>query len=179
MSRSALMRSTEIFNTRLRTLARLLDMAEAQWREKGRDAASFLAARLADDMVPFPHQIVFACNQPNHFAAWCAGAPSPQTDPTALDFAGLKQHVGDAIGYLAEATAAADDGVLARDKRIDLQAGMFIVLSGARYVDDWLMPNFYFHLVTAYDLLRREGVQIGKADYMAHLAGDVRPAQTG
>jgi len=179
MSRSALTRIIEVFTTRLQTLDRLLDIAEAQWREKARDPASILTARLADDMVPFPYQIVYACNQPNHFAAWCAGTAPPQTDPTKLDFAGLKQHVQRAIGYLAEATGPVDDGVLARDKRIDLQAGMFISLSGALYVEDWLMPNFYFHLVTAYDILRHEGVQIGKADYMQHLAGHVRPAKAG
>jgi hypothetical protein len=179
MSRSALTRITEVFTTRLQTLTRLLDIAEAQWREKACDPASILTARLADDMVPFPHQIVYACNQPNHFAAWCAGTPPPQTDPTTLDFAGLKQHVQRAIDHLAEATGPADDSVLERDKRIDLQAGMFISLPGVLYVEDWLMPNFYFHLVTAYDILRHEGVQIGKADYMRHLAGHVRPAKAG
>ena len=65
---------------------------------------------------------------------------------------------------------------MAREKRVDLMHGMFMVLSGRDYVDEWLLPNFYFHLVTAYDLLRREGVQIGKADYMAHLHGRVQRA---
>jgi uncharacterized protein len=179
MSRTALTRITDVFTTRLQTLDRLMEIAQAQWREKSRDTGSLLTARLADDMVPFPHQIVYACNQPNHFAAWCADTPTSQTDPASLDFDGLKRHVQRAIGYLAEATGPVDDSVLARDKRIDLQAGMFLSLSGARYVEDWLMPNFYFHLVTAYDILRREGVQIGKADYMRHLAGDVRPATAG
>jgi hypothetical protein len=179
MSRLALIRITEVFTTRLQTLARLLDIAEAQWREKARDPASILTARLADDMVPFPYQIIYACDQPNNFAAWCAGETPPRTDPTTLDFAGLKQHVQGAMGYLAKATGPVDDGVLARDKRIDLPAGMFISLPGALYVEDWLMPNFYFHLVTAYDILRHEGVQIGKADYMRHLAAHVRPAKAG
>jgi hypothetical protein len=87
--------------------------------------------------------------------------------------------VQSAIGYLAEATAAADDGVFGRDKRIDLPAGRFISLPGQLYVEEWLMPNFYFHFVTAYDILRHGGVQIGKADYMAHLAGHVRSAKAG
>jgi uncharacterized protein len=174
MSDSVLKRTTEIFTTRLQTLAGLLDAAETQWREKVKDPQTFLAARLADDMVPFPHQIVFTCNQPNQFAAWCSDATAPEADPAKLDFAGLKRHVRDTIGYLAEATAGVDDRVLDREKRIDLPGGRFISLTGPLYIDEWLLPNFYFHLVTAYDILRHEGVQIGKANYMAHLAGRVR-----
>ena len=52
---------------------------------------------------------------------------------------------------------------------------MGIKIDGATYVDDWLVPNFYFHFVTAYAILRREGVALGKIDYMAHLAPLVRP----
>jgi len=179
MSDSVLKRTVDIFTTRLQVLAGLLDAAEKQWREKDRDPLTLLAARLADDMFPFPHQIVFTCNQPNQFAAWCSGRTAPEADPATLDFAGLKAHVRDTIACLAEATAALDDRVLDRDKRIDLPGGRFILLTGAAYVDDWLTPNFYFHLVTAYDVLRNQGVQIGKADYMAHLAGRVRTAEVG
>ena len=174
-----LKRTVEIFTTRLQVLAGLLDAAEKQWREKERDPATFLAARLADDMFPLPHQVVFACNQPNQFAAWCGDRTAPETDPATLDFAGLKTHVRETIAYLAETTAGRDDRVLDREKRIDLPGGRFILLTGQLYVDEWLSPNFYFHLVTAYDILRSQGVQIGKANYMAHLAGRVRAGKAG
>jgi hypothetical protein len=177
MSNSSMTRITEIFTTRLHVLARLLEIAEAQLRDKARDPEILLSARLAEDMLPFPHQIVFCCNQPNQFAAWCIDVASPQTDPAMLDFAGLKKHVRDTLHYLADSTGKVDDTVLERDKRIDLMGGRYVILSGAPFVDDWLMPNFYFHLVTAYDILRREGVQIGKADYMAHLARRVGVAK--
>jgi hypothetical protein len=177
MSNSSMTRISEIFATRLQVLARLLETAEAQLRDKTRDPETLLTARLADDMVPFPHQIVYACNQPNQFAAWCIDTASPQTDPTSLDFAGLKKHVRDALLYLADSTGELEDRVLDRDKQIDLPGGRYLILPGPLFVDEWLMPNFYFHLVTAYDILRHEGVQIGKADYMAHLAGRVRVAK--
>ena len=179
MSDSKLKRTVEIFTTRLEVLAGLLDAAEKQWREKAREPEAFLTVRLVDDMFPFPHQIVFTCNQPNQFAAWCSDQPAPQADPAALDFEGLKRHVRQTIAYLAETTAGLDDRVLDRDKRIDLPGGRFIPLTGALYVDEWLLPNFYFHLVTAYDILRSQGVQIGKPNYMAHLAGRVRTAKAG
>ena len=63
------------------------------------------------------------------------------------------------------------------DKHIDLMGEAHIDLGGQRYVDDWLAPNFYFHLVMAYALMRNPGVDVGKVDFMAHLAGDVRPTR--
>jgi uncharacterized protein len=77
MSNSSMTRITEIFTTRLQVLARLLEIAEAQLRDKARDPEILLSARLAEDMLPFPHQIVFCCNQPNQFAAWCIDVASP------------------------------------------------------------------------------------------------------
>jgi hypothetical protein len=179
MSDSVLTRTVEIFTTRLQVLSGLLDAGEKQWREKGGDPETLLAARLAEDMFPFPHQIVFACNQPNQFAAWCRDQSAPEADPTTLDFVGLKRHVRDTIAYLAERTSGLDDRVLDRDKRIDLPGGRFMLLTGQLYIEEWLSPNFYFHLVTAYDILRSQGVQIGKANYMAHLASRVRTASAG
>jgi hypothetical protein len=146
---------------------------------EGSDPKTFLTARLADDMFPFPYQIVFACNQPNQFAAWCVDAAAPEADPATLDFAGLKRHVRDTIAYLTEAAAKVDDRALDREMRIDLPGGRFISLTGPHYVEEWLLPNFCFHLVTTYDILRHERVQIGKANYMAHLAGRIRSAKMG
>jgi hypothetical protein len=141
MSDSVLKRTTEIFTTRLQTLGGLLDAAGTQWREKAKDPETFLAARLADDMFPFPYQIVFTCNQPNQFAAWCVDAAAPEADPATLNFAGLKRHVRDTIAYLAGATAGVDDRVLGREKRIDLPGGRFISLTGTHYVEEWLLPT--------------------------------------
>ena len=177
MHENLLARTVEIFTTRLQTLGRLLQLAEGQLQEKQRDPEALLAARLAEDMLPLPHQIVFACNQPNAFAAWCTDGTPAQTDPTKLDFAGLRRHVEETIRHLGDAMAKVDGGVLGREKHIKLRDGMAIDLPGDLYIDDWLMPNFYFHIVTAYDILRHEGVQIGKADYMAHLASRLRPAE--
>ena len=67
------------------------------------------------------------------------------------------------------------DALLDRDKIIRFPHAS-LQLPGLDYVDEWLVPNFYFHLVTAYDILRHHGVDIGKADYMAHLGPRMRPA---
>jgi uncharacterized protein len=167
-------RALGIFTSRLQTLARLLDLAAKQWPEKGRDSEELRGVRLAKDMFPLTHQIVFTCNQPHDFASWCVGGDAPKPDPAIMAFADLKPHVEATLARLATVGPQITDALVAREKRIDLMHGMFVVLPGQDYVDDWLLPNFYFHLVTAYDLLRREGVQIGKADYMAHLHGRVQ-----
>jgi len=167
-------RTLAIFTTRLETLARLLSVAGKQWSEKGRDPEELRAIRLADDMFPLPHQVVFTCNQANDFVTWCTGGEVPKPDTEAMAFADLKPHVEATLARLAAAAPQITDALAARDKRVNMRQGMFVDFSGQDYVDEWLLPNFYFHLVTAYDLLRREGVQIGKADYMAHLHGRVQ-----
>ena len=174
MTETALTPIASIFLTRLQTLSRLLVLAETQWRGKRVDPNSLLAARLAVDMLPLPHQIVFACKHANEFAAWATGGVAAENDPTQLDYNQLKQLVELTIRRLKAAGIKADPAVLERIKRVELREGLHMDLPGRVFVDDWLMPNFYFHLVTAYDILRHSGVMIGKADFLAHLAGHIR-----
>ncbi len=159
------------FDSRLATLQALLDKAQAQWAAAGKDAAPLIDSKLADDMLPLANQIVFTCNQPSQFLDWATGVAVPTALPATLT-------EGAALIAATRARLAAFDGsdaLLSGEKVISLQGGMGIKLDGAAYVDEWLLPNFYFHLVTAYAILRREGVNIGKIDYMAHLAPLVRP----
>jgi len=157
-----------IFRSRLETLAALLETAERQWSG---DLAALVAARLAPDMHPFAWQIVFTCNQPHEYLAWCAGGTYTQPDPAAMDWTALKAHVAETLAALS-----AVDKAPPAEKRIELPpADAHLVLTGPRYADDWLMPNFYFHLVTSYALLRMKGIALGKVDYMAHLVGEIRP----
>lgn len=171
---TTLSRAAEVFLTRLQMLARLLAKADGQWRSKGLDPDALCAVRLAADMHPLTHQVVFTCNQANDFAAWCAGSGvAPRTDAASLGLLQLHDHV--------EATIKRQGGrveneeiLLGSERKVELGGGRHVLLSGHRYINDWLMPNFHFHLVTSYDVLRHAGVSIGKADYMDHLAPHVR-----
>jgi len=159
------------FDSRLATLQGLLDKAQAQRTAAGNDAGALIDCKLADDMLPLANQILFTCHQPNNFLDWATGVAVPTELPATL---------ADGAALIAATRARlaafdADDTLLAREKLISLPGNMGITLDGAAYVDDWLLPNFYFHLVTAYAILRREGVGLGKIDYMAHLAPLVRP----
>lgn len=173
MMNAPIARTVEIFSSRLQTLSRILGLAETQWREKGWHVEMLRGVRLAD-MYPLTHQVVFTCNQPNDFVSWCIGGEAPKADPAAMAFTEAKPYVQATLGRLEAAAPEMADGLLDRDKRIDLANGMFVILAGRDYVDDWLLPNFYFHLVTSYNLLRGEGVVMGKADYMAHLQDRVQ-----
>jgi hypothetical protein len=173
MSDDLAQRAAKIFRTRLQSLSNWMGKAEAKLSGTEGAITALMAARMAPDMYPFPNQIVFTCNQPHEFLAWCQGGNYTPPDPTTLHWLALKDHVAQTIAALDSAVEA---GIAAMpDKHIDLMGQAHIDVSGQRYVDDWLMPNFYFHLVMAYALLRNHGVDVGKVDYMTHLAADVRP----
>jgi uncharacterized protein len=166
-------RAATIFRTRLLSLLDWMGKAEAKLSAQEGAVTALMAARMAPDMHAFPYQIVFTCNQPREFLAWCRGETYAQPDPMTLHWLALKDHVAETIKALDDAVAS---GVTALpDKHIDLMGKAHLDLNGQRYVDDWLVPNFYFHLVMTYALMRNHGVDVGKVDYMAHLAGDVRP----
>ena len=143
-----------IFSSRLDTLSHLLKVAESHFAE---DLESVLRLRIAPDMFPFGTQIIFTCNQPRNFALWCLEKPESNLNP---DVASLKE-------LLANINVI--DTKLSEIKRVELGQGLYAELLGLSYVDDFLMPNFYFHLTTAYDILRMAGVPVGKRDFMMHL----------
>lgn len=161
-------RVRSMFQSRLDTLSHLLRRADAAYATDG----EFLSRRLAPDMHPFGTQIAFTCNQPRNFALWCAGKTTDNLDPHVTSLAQARKYIDDTKALL-EATAC-DDAKLAEPTRVDLGPGVYVPLSGADYINDFLIPNFYFHLVTAYAILRMTGLDLGKADYMQHLLPLVR-----
>lgn len=157
-----------LFQSRLATLEHLLKSAKTQFG----DDESFLNKRIAADMLPFGTQIAFTCNQPRNFALWCDGKPANNLDPDVTSLAQAYEHIANTLELLLGINAL--DAKLAEVTRIDLGQSLYIELSGDAYVNDFLIPNFYFHLVTAYDILRMAGVPIGKRDYMMHLVPLIR-----
>lgn len=151
------------FQSRLTTLEHLLKSAQAHFG----DNESFLQERLIADMFPFGTQIVFTCNQPRNFALWCEGKPANNLDPEVTSLTQAYEHIANTQNLLL--AIKTEDTSLAEITRIDLGESLYLELSGSDYVNEFLMPNFYFHLVTAYDILRMAGVPIGKRDYMMHL----------
>ncbi|MCC0175742.1 DUF1993 domain-containing protein [Waterburya agarophytonicola K14] len=152
-----------IFQNRLTTLEHLLKSAQTHFS----GGESFLEMRIAADMLPFGTQIAFTCNQPRNFALWCEGKSMDNLDPEVLSLAQAYEHIANTKELVSSINV--DDVKLDEVTRIDIGEGAYIELSSSNYVHEFLMPNFYFHLVTAYDILRMAGVSIGKQDYMMHL----------
>ena len=157
-----------LFQSRLATLEHLLESAQTHFC----DDESFLQKRIVDDMLPFGTQIAFTCNQPRNFALWCDGKPANNLDPNVISLAQAYEHIANTKELLLSVNA--EDSKLAEVKRIDLGQSLYVELSGNAYVNEFLIPNFYFHMVTAYDILRMAGVPIGKRDYMMHLVPLIR-----
>ncbi|OYQ62912.1 hypothetical protein B9G53_19915 [Pseudanabaena sp. SR411] len=153
-----------IFSSRLDTLSHLLTVAESHFRD---DVEAILHRRIAPDMFPFGTQIVFTCNQPRNFALWCLGQSASNLPPDVASLDEARSHISSTQELLTSIDVT--DATLPEIKRIELGQGLYVELSGFSYVDDFLMPNFYFHLTTAYDILRMAEVPIGKRDFMMHL----------
>ena len=157
-----------LFQSRLATLKHLLESAQTHFCAD----ESFLQKRLAADMLPCGTQIAFTCNQPCNFALWCNSKPAHNLDPDVTALAQAYEHIANTKELLFGAHV--EEAKLAAVTRIDLGQSLYIKLSGHAYVNEFLMPNFYFHLVAAYDILRMAGVPIGKRDYMLHLVPSIR-----
>ena len=168
------MQSTEItdlkriFMTRLDTLDHILRVAEAQLP----DINLSLHERLAHDMLPLGTQIAFACNQPRGFAQWCAGQANENLNPDVTTMAVARSYIESTRSLLRDIDVS--DAKLDEPKHTDLGAGLYCETSARFYVSDYLMPNFYFHITTAYAILRKLGVPLGKADYMNFLMPHVK-----
>jgi uncharacterized protein len=158
-----------VFATRLETLDHILGIGERHFAGD----ADFMGKRLAEDMLPFAAQIAFACNQPRGFAQWCAGEAIDNLAPDSIQTVEQARTVIAQTRDLVSAIAV-DDAKLDEIKRVGLGPGRYCELAGHRYVADWLMPNLYFHIATAYAILRMHGAPVGKIDFLRFLAPSVR-----
>lgn len=161
-----------LFLTRLDVLDHILTQGQKHLPDF--DAA--LQERLAPDMLPLGAQIAFACNQPRGFAQWCAGQPIENLKPDIGTLPRAREAIAGAKAMVQ--AIAVDDARLDETKRIGLGPGRYCELPARQYVSEYLLPNLYFHITTAYALLRSLGVPVGKADFMTYLAPHVRQDAT-
>lgn len=167
--------SVPSFRTMLTSLSELLDHAAERARDTGGDPDAFAEMRLASDMYPLQKQVQIACQQARDAVDQLKGAPpaEPRNDERCLG--DLKELIGRTIAVLDGAAPGDFAGADARTITIPLPTdGMRFEMNGLEYLRDWALPHFYFHVVTAYDILRHHGVQIGKRDYMSQMVRYIR-----
>lgn len=166
--------SVETFIPILNNLSDLLDKAAAQ---KGAAAAEALVeARLAPDMFPLARQVQIASDMAKSGTARLSGAEPPKYADEEKTLAELKSRIEKTIGFIQSIPASAFEGAESREVTFPLREGMSLHADGLRFLKDWCLPNFYFHVVTAYDILRANGVEIGKPDYLARSRDLIRQA---
>lgn len=170
--------ATETFAPMLRSLSHVLAKGAEHAKAKNVDPAVLVAARLALDMYPLARQVQFACDQAKNSVARLMGQEPPKFADDETTIEELRARIAKTIAYLETASAA--DFAAADSREYDFplpnDAGA-IVMKADQFLRDWTLPHFYFHLVTAYDILRANGVEIGKRDYMGRVAAYIRPKQ--
>ena len=158
-------RSVAVFDRFLAALASVLDKAEAHCETKKIKPEVILAARLFPDMFPFARQVQLACDFAARGTARLAGQEPKGFPDTETTFAELKDRISAARGYMAGFQAA--DFAQAETRDIHFKAGGHDrVLKGDEFLSFYSLPQFFFHVTTAYDILRHNGVELGKRDYM-------------
>lgn len=156
----------------LTSLSGILDKA-AQYAEARKfDPTVLVNARLAPDMFPLVQQVQIASDHAKGLAARLAGQEPPRFEDNEKTLDDLKARVVKTIDYLRSVPASAFEGAENRKIEMEMRNGMSLSSDGLRFLRDWALPNIYFHVVTAYDILRHNGVEIGKRDYMG-FAGDL------
>jgi hypothetical protein len=157
--------SVAVFDRFLSALATILEKTEAHCAAKNIKPEVILAARLFPDMFPLVKQVQLACDFAARGTARLAGVEPKGFPDTESTFAELKDRISAARGYMGSFQAA--DFAHAPERPIHFKAGgRDMVLPGEEFLSFYSLPQFFFHVTTAYDILRANGVELGKRDYM-------------
>ena len=152
----------------LRNVDGWLDKATAHAAARKFDAEVLLQARLAPDMFPLLRQIQTACDTAKFAVARVTGKESPSHPDTEQTIADVRKRVAAVIAYLETYRAADFEGT--EDRRVALPRWEGKSMSALEYFIEHATPNFYFHLTMTYALLRHNGVDVGKRDYLGALS---------
>ncbi len=168
MSLSMYQASIPVFVRNLTNLSAILKKAEAHALAKKIDPEVFINARLAPDMFPLSRQIQIATDGIKGAAARLAGAEIPSYPDTEKTFAELQARIATTLNFIKNFSAKDIDG--SEQRQITLKVGgQELAFQGQPYLLNFVLPNLYFHISIAYAILRHNGVELGKKDYLGGL----------
>lgn len=153
----------------LKNLSAMLDKAEAHAAETGADLSSYVQARLAPDMGDLARQVQFASDSAKGGAARLAGMTPPSFPDTETTLPELKERIAKTIAFVESVKREDVDGQEARVIELTVP-GRTLTFNGQDFLLGFSMPNFLFHVTTAYAVLRAKGVPLQKMDYLAGAA---------
>ena len=149
----------------LKSLAAVLGKAQAHCEARKVDPLVLTSARLYPDMFPLSRQVQIACDTAKGAVARLAGLEIPKHEDTEKTFAELQARIQKTLDFIATVKPAQVDG--SEEKEIVLKLrGSDVAFKGLAYLLGFAQPNFYFHAATAYGILRHNGVEIGKSDFL-------------
>lgn len=154
-----------VFTRGLKALSALLDKAVAHAAEAGEDAEGYLALRLAPDMHPLSKQVQIACDGSKLCVARLSGVEAPVNEDTETTIAELQARIAATLAFIGSVPREAIDGQEDREVVLKFPGGEW-PFKGQAYVVGFALPNVFFHLSTAYGLLRQASVPIGKRDFL-------------
>jgi hypothetical protein len=149
----------------LTNLSTILTKGEEYASAKNIEGAVLTNDRLFPDMLPLAFQVFIACNQINNGLGRLAGIEAPKFDDTKTTFADLQARIAKTIAFVDGIKPEQLDNTGANEIKFSIKEMNFEFI-GEQYLLTWIIPNFYFHVTTTYNILRHNGVEIGKADYL-------------
>jgi hypothetical protein len=157
--------SVPAFLQTLGALSGILTKAAAHAEAKKIDPSVLINARLAPDMFPLARQVQIATDHAKGAAARLAGVEVPSYPDTETTFAELQTRITKTVDYIKSLKPAQFEGGDTRDVVLTI-GGQKMTFKGAAYLSHFAFPNFYFHATTAYNILRHNGVEVGKRDFI-------------
>ena len=151
----------------LNGLTGLLTKTEAHCEAKKIAPEVLLGSRLYPDMLPLSKQVQLVCDHASRGCARLTHTEVPSTPDTETTFGELKQRLAKTIDYVKSFTPAQFEGGDTKDVTFPVGAGRTMTLKGQQFLSAFSFPNLYFHAVTAHGILRHNGVEIGKRDFLA------------
>ncbi len=153
------------FANTLKNLSAILDKAKAHAEAKKIDELVLTSSRLYPDMLAFARQVQIACDSSKGAVARLAGVEIPKHEDTEKTFDELKERIAKTLAFIDTVKPAQIDGSEEKEVVLKLQ-GKDVPFKGLQYLLGFAWPNFYFHVATAYNILRHNGVEIGKRDFI-------------
>lgn len=165
MSLSMYSSSVPVFKHFLTSLSSILKKGEEFAAEKKIDEKVLTASRLYPDMFPLAKQVQIACDVAKGCAGRLAGVDLPKFEDNETSFAELQDRIAKTIAFIESVPEDKINGT--EQKQIKIQAGpRELEFIGDFFLRHWALPNVYFHVTTAYNILRHNGVQVGKMDFL-------------
>ena len=158
--------SAPIFVKMLTNVLTWLDKAEAHAAARKFDSVNYLGLRLAPDMLPFSKQIQIGSDTVKACMARLSNQEAPKWEDNEATMAELRARMQKTIDYVKSFNAAQIDGSEERTISVPRRTGEPLLFAGEAYLKHYALPNLFFHVTTAYALLRHAGVELGKGDYL-------------